>query len=118
VNDHCEHNPNHVCAPCGKAAHAARHPQAVDGCVECKLASIQVSPAVRTTRSTAEPKYHGFNNSWEKGVWTDARGLPIRDANLEPIPIKKYAENRRHYDAVRHRLANHPDPFGTGTRSV
>ncbi len=112
----CEHNDDYMCASCEDYQHALDHPQLVDGCRICKFATIQVGQAVRPKKTVTSVGVGGWNNSWERGYATDHRGLPFRDANLEPIPVKKYAENRHQYDARRKELATSPNPFGAQTK--
>ncbi len=109
--DHCEHNPDFECFDCADARHAAEHPAFVEGCVSCKYRTIQISPAVRT-RNFRPSTAFAPKNSWEAGIARDHRGLPFRDENLNPIPIKKFAANRRKYEARQKELLTSPDPFG------
>lgn len=108
----CEHNPDFACFDCETLAHDVEHPQFVDGCRTCKFRTIQISPAVRTTRRYAPSTAFTPKNSWERGIATDERGVPLLDGNLQPIPIKRYAEKRHEYEARRKELATSPDPFG------
>jgi len=66
-------------------------------CFRHKLQSIQFSPACTPTRRNTIPP-RPANNSWEKGVATNERGMPLLDKNLEPIGLKEYANNRSTYD--------------------
>jgi hypothetical protein len=117
--DHCPHNPDFECFTCADARHAVEHPYPVDGCRECKYATILISPAVRASsrdsRTHHPPTAFTPKNSWERGIATDGRGVPLLDADLSPIPIKRYAERRHVYEARRRELAQHPDPFGVKT---
>lgn len=108
----CAHNTEYMCASCEDAAHAMEHPEIVDGCRICKFATIQVGQAVRPKKPVKDVPIGGWNNSWERGYATDHRGMALLDGNLEPIPLKKYAENRSKYDARRKELATSPNPFG------
>jgi hypothetical protein len=114
----CEHNPEFECFDCADARHRDAHPTYVDGCRECKYATIQLSPAVRTTRNDAPSTAFTPMNSWEKGIAKDERGVPLLDGDLQPIPIKRYAEQRHKYEARRHELATHPDPFGVTSKGA
>lgn len=110
--DRCPHNDDYECFSCADARHLAEHPEFVEGCRECKFATIQVSPAVRTTKRYAPSTAFTPMNSWERGIAKDERGLPLLDGNLQPIPVKRYAEKRHEYEARRHELATSPTPFG------
>lgn len=115
--DSCPHNDEYECFSCADHRHWMEHPETVEGCRECKFRTIQVSTAVKSERKHKVDATREWNNSWERGIAMDDRGIPLRDANLDPIPIKTYAENRTKFDAERHRLAHHPDPFGVKTGS-
>lgn len=39
------------------------------------------------------------NNSWERGIARDDRGVRILSSSGRPIRMKEYSENRRHIDA-------------------
>lgn len=110
----CAHNADYECFDCEDARHQAEHPEYVEGCRQCKFATLQVSPAVKESKKHT-PSAGGWNNSWERGHVTDHRGMALLDEHLEPIPVKKYAENRDKYEARRKELATHPDPFGVKT---
>lgn len=84
-----------VCGPCGQPEDCA----AKAACFGEKARSMSVSPAATPNRRNNIPPRRG-NNSWEKGIATDERGLPIRKANGEVIPIKEYASKRGHYDRL------------------
>ena len=106
----CIHNPDFECFDCATLRHDIRHPENVDGCRECKFrGTIQISPKAtpNKTRSKAPPRTP--NPSWESGVATDHRGVPLLGEKGEPIPVKQYAENRHKYDERRRRLRNDPN---------
>lgn len=96
------------CFSCAEATHAAAHPSMdVDGCPTCKLRSVQLSPAATPTKTrkfgeVGKPK---GNNSWERGIVTDARNMPILKPDGELIRQKEYAENRRSIEAGRRQIA-------------
>lgn len=114
----CVHNSQFECFDCADERHRAAHPAPVEGCRECKYATIQLSPAVRHSRNDVPSTAFAPKNSWEAGIAKDGRGVPLLDADLHPIPIKRYAEQRQKFEARRHELANHPDPFGVTTKGT
>lgn len=80
----------------------------VDGCPTCKLRSVQLSPAATPTKTrkfgaVGVPK---GNNSWERGIVTDARGMPILKPDGHLIRSKEYAERRHEIEDGRRQLAN------------
>src|SRR5215472_16144872 len=87
------------CFQCEEAAHFDRHPDFDDpDCPTCRLRSIQLDPM------TVKPESHnlvapaGNRNSWERGRALDHRGMPYLDENCNPIPVKRFAENRAKYE--------------------
>lgn len=71
----------------------------------CKLAEwrargLQVSPAATPNRRNQIPP-RTPNNSWERGIAKDARGMPLLDADYRPLGIKKYGENRHQIEESR-----------------
>lgn len=50
--------------------------------------------------------------AWERGIVTETRPdgsvMPMLNDHLEPIPIKAYGENRRHYEGIRKRQLSGP----------
>lgn len=97
----CDHNPDFECAPCTTERHALAHPETVDGCVFCKYASIQISPAATPSKPRRIGKPREAKNSWEKGIVRDDRGMPLLKGVGEPIGVKEYAENRHKIEARR-----------------
>lgn len=110
----CVHNRSFECASCEDARHAVAHPEFVAGCLACKLSTIQISQQVKGHRPGGTPPA-GNRNSWENGIAKDERGVPLLGADMEPIGIKRYGEQRHVLEAERTRLATHPDPFGALT---
>lgn len=85
----------------------------VDTCFTCRIKTVSVSPSATPTRNVGPPPPPGedTSNNWEKGIKTETRPdgsvMPwISSETLQPIPIKKYTENRRAYDQARERVAN------------
>jgi len=109
----CPHNRAYECNDCTEARHAAEHPELVDGCLACKLGTIQVSQRVKPKRVSGPPS--GNHNEWERGIPTDHRGVPFLDSTGTVIGVKKYAENRHALEAERRRLHNDPAPFGAAS---
>lgn len=98
----CEHRAKHgltgLCAQCEDARHAAMHTVAVDGCMACKLSSLQWSPATHPSAyNSVPPKVEP--PSWENGIVTsprpDGSAMPVLDKNLNQIGVKELA-HRRH----------------------
>lgn len=115
--DSCEHNEESECHWCFVARHDLVHPPncSVEGCLSCKLrGTIQLSPkAIPSKRSDAPSRTP--NNSWEKGLARDSRGMPlIKDG--KPVTVKQYGEQRHEIDRALHRLENDPSVYAT-TRS-
>lgn len=74
-------------------------------CFKCKIKTIQVSPSATPSRRKANQKPNLGNNSWEKGIVTDGRGMPhLSPGTIEPMPIKTYVENRRKIDEGKRRM--------------
>lgn len=76
-------------------------------CFGCHVKSIQWSPAATPTRRNHLPARRP-NNSWEKGVPTDNRGMPVLDADMKPVGQKQYSENRTAIEAAKRRISNTP----------
>lgn len=109
--DHCEHCDYSECFACTNARHAAAHPVRVVGCGICRLShgTIQLSPkATPSKRSPTPPRQP--SNSWERGVATDSRGMPLYEDG-RPVSVKQYAERRHEIEAKRRRLDNDPHVF-------
>ncbi len=60
-------------------------------CFRHKLRSIQFTPSCTPTRRNTIPP-RTPQNSWERGVATDDRGMPLLDKNLSPIGLKEAAD--------------------------
>lgn len=83
----------------------------VDGCPTCKLRSVQLSPAATPTKTRRFGKLGPKGNpSWEKGIVTDSRGMPILKPDGHFIRQKEYAEKRHSIEAGRAQLAQAPAP--------
>lgn len=64
-------------------------------CFKHKLQSIQISPAAMPSRRNNKPPARaGEGNSWEKGIATDHRGMPLIGKNGY-IGLKEM-QDRRH----------------------
>lgn len=105
-NEWC--TPDDPCFECAEAVHAQAHPSMdVDGCPTCHHRSVQLSPAATPskTRKFAPVGKPKGNNSWERQVVTDSRGMPVLKSDGSKIRIKEYGEHRRTIEAGRRRLA-------------
>jgi hypothetical protein len=76
-------------------------------CFRHKLRSIQFSPACTPTRRNTIPP-RTPQNSWERGVATDSRGMPLLDSNCQPIGLKELANNRSTIEGALTDLKNKP----------
>ena len=95
------------CFQCATNFHDFAHPEYVEGCPTCKFATIQLAPSCRgQARNNVAPEGTAGRNSWEKGIATDARGMPYRDETTgAPITVKRFAENRHRYEEALRRNA-------------
>jgi hypothetical protein len=80
----------------------------VDGCPTCHHRSVQLSPAATPSKTR---KFHPVgkpkgNNSWERQIITDRRGMPILKPDGQMIRSAEYAEKRTKIEAGRRQLAN------------
>lgn len=64
-------------------------------CFGCKIRTINLSPAATPSRRNSKTPRESTNNSWEKGIPTDSRGMPYLDSNLNVIGQKRWAETER-----------------------
>ena len=89
------------CFQCAEDEHANLHPFMDDeDCPTCRMRSVQLNPRTcgPTSRNSVAPRGTDGQNSWEKGVATDHRGIPYRDQNGAQIPLKRFAEKRQVYE--------------------
>lgn len=89
-----------------------RHPRH-DGshgpdCFGCRIKSVQVSPAATPSRRNNVEPSKG-NNSWEKGILRDERGIPIRRGG-KVIGLKEAAGQRHKIEAELRALRQGHDP--------
>jgi len=87
------------------------------GCFPCKLrgwseGGFQISPAATPSkeRRVHPPGVPKGNNSWERPVVTDSRGMPLLRPDGELIRQKEYSENRSAIEAGRRQNHNGPPP--------
>lgn len=76
-------------------------------CFKHKLRTIQWSPSATPSRRSPVPP-RTPDNSWERGVVKDKRGMPLLDKNLEPIGQAELANNRRQIEDGLRALKNTP----------
>jgi hypothetical protein len=89
------------CFRCDEVVHANLHPNMDDPeCMTCKLRTVQISPSCYPTSRNHVAPQGTQNNSWERGIARDHRGLPYRDASGNEIPIKRFAEKRSVYESA------------------
>jgi hypothetical protein len=69
------------------------------GCFGCKILEIDFSPRCFGTRTPSAAPPAKPRNSWEKGIVTDGRGLPVTGADGKPIGVAQAANNRKAIDA-------------------
>jgi hypothetical protein len=113
ILERCEHNEHYECIGCTTVRHAEAHPTPLEGCGICRFSNgtIQISPkATPSKRSPTPPRKP--NNSWEKGLATDERGMPLYMGG-KPLGVKEAAERRHEIKAARHRLQQDPHVFDT-----
>lgn len=72
--------------------------------------SVQLSPAAtpskdRKVRPLGKPK---GDNSWERGIAVDGRGMPLLREDGRHIGVKEYGEQRHSIEDARRRLRNDP----------
>lgn len=78
----------------GERRHQGQHGP---GCFGCKVLSVQVSPSAMPSRRNNIPPARPLN-SWERGVLRDDRGIPVRRASGDVIPVHEYGSERRKID--------------------
>lgn len=73
---------------------------------------MQLSPAATPTktRKISPPGVSKSNNSWERQIVTDSRGMPLLRADGELIRTKEYGERRHEFESARRRNANEAPP--------
>lgn len=78
-----------------------------DDCFGCKIRTIQWSPAATPSRRNTIPP-RTPNNSWEKGIAKDERGMPLLNEKGDPVGLHEMASNRGKYEARIRELKNTP----------
>ena len=74
-------------------------------CFKCKIKTVQVSPSATPSRRKSNQKPNLGNNSWEKGIVRDGRGMPhLNPGTLEPTPIKTYVEHRHEIEEGKRKM--------------
>lgn len=95
----CPHNTEHECFTCADNRHRNEHPEPITDCLECKLATIQLSPKLTHPGRVSAPPA-GNSNSWERGRVTDHRGVPYLWGNdHHELSVKELADNRSQVEA-------------------
>lgn len=88
-----------------------------ESCFGCKLVSINFDPYATPGMLRPHIPARKPENSWEKGVPTDSRGMPFLKTDGSPMGQKEYSEKRRLIDANRRRLHNSTEPvIPTGSK--
>lgn len=81
-------------------------------CFKHKIRSIQWAPsATPSRRNTIAPRTP--NNSWERGIAKDERGMPLLRADGSPLGVKELANNRGHIEKRLRELKNTPPTDST-----
>lgn len=77
------------------------HPQPVDGCYPCRLASVQVGPAATPSRAR-DPRQYAFQQDFAVEFVNGDREAykRLREAGLQPPTIRGSAELERHAETV------------------
>lgn len=111
AHESCEHCEYGECVACFDARHIVEHAEPDAECLSCRLqGTIQIHRNATPTKTKSKTPPRTPNNSWEKGIARDDRGMPLmRDG--KPVSIKQYAENRHTIDAAVHRLENDPNVY-------
>lgn len=92
------------CSDCYLTEHALAHPDYVEGCATCRLLTVELSPAATPSKTRRVGSLGSRNrNSWERGIPTDNRGMPVLREDGSPMRAKEYAERRREIDESRRR---------------
>lgn len=87
------------------------------GCQPCKLrgwrlgGGMQLAPSATPTKTKRMPPAGTIkgNNSWERPVVTDERGMPLIDGkDFHLIRQKEYSERRSEIESTRRKIANEP----------
>ena len=81
-----------------------------DDCFGCKLQSVQFNPYATPGMLRPHIAPRKPENSWEKGVPTDSRGMPFLKTDGTPMGQKEYSESRSKIEAHRRRLHNSTEP--------
>lgn len=74
-------------------------------CFKHKLRSVQFTPSSMPSRINAVPPKTPQNN-WERGVAESRPGMPLLDANCEPVGLKELADNRSTIEGQLRNLKN------------
>lgn len=92
-------------------------PEGPADCYGCKVKSLAVGlPKDFRSRTPSKTPPRRPNNSWEKGIARDERGMPIiRSSDLSPVGVKEAAQKRHLIDENKRRLRQDPKPL-TSTR--
>lgn len=80
------------------ARHHQVHPQPVDGCYACKLASVQVGPSATPSRSEARPGQYAYQQRFAAEFHNGDREAyrRLRADGLQPPRIAGSAHLERH----------------------
>lgn len=101
---HCA--PDDLCSECWDAKHRAEHPERVDGCLACKLDTIQLD-AGKFGHSHARPRTP--DNPWERGrageFRRDGSFMPLLNPDWSPMGVKQAVNRRPEIEAQRRRNA-------------
>lgn len=76
-------------------------------CFKHKIRTIQISPSATPSRRNHIPPRVG-NNSWEKGIAKDDRGMPLLGDKGTPIGLHELAGKRGHIERRISELKNTP----------
>lgn len=94
-----------------------KHP---DGCgcpkYGCQLRSkgVQVSHKGMARHNQKPPGDNARYNNWEKGIARESRpggtSMPLLDGRGDPVPVKKFAENRSKFEESRKKMTSTTSP--------
>lgn len=103
-------NPSEVPRPHGErieGLHAEVHPRYVQGCLLCKLSTVNVSPSATPTRQSDHAKWAKQKDiEWTKDMAAYKR---LRDDGLQPKQIDGSADLEARAEAPEHIETGHPE---------
>lgn len=85
-------------------------------CFKHKIRTVQLSPAATPSRrNNIPPSRQGEGNSWEKGIATDERGMPLIGKNGY-IGLKEMQDRRHDIESQLRQMHNAPSSPASNTK--